>query len=131
MSILVDSDYVIDGIGGKKEVIGILTSRGLSGLAVSTVTLGEVFEGAYRSPHPAARLARYRLFLAGFAVLPVTEAVAESFAQLRADLRGQGNIIPDLDLLIAATAIAHDLELLTRNSRHFARVPGLRLHRPT
>ena len=37
-------------------------------------------------------------------------------------------MIADMDILIAATAIAHDLTMLTRNRRHFERVPGLRLY---
>ena len=46
-------------------------------------------------------------------------------------LRRQGQLIPDLDLLIAATALAHDLTLVTRNRHHFERIPDLRLHSPT
>lgn len=38
-----------------------------------------------------------------------------------------GNLIPDLDLLIASTALEHALVLLTRNRRHFQRIPQLRL----
>jgi predicted nucleic acid-binding protein len=39
-------------------------------------------------------------------------------------------LIPDLDCLIAATAVHHHLILLTRNRRHFARIPDLRLYEP-
>ncbi len=55
----------------------------------------------------------------------------DQFAVLRADLRRRGQLIPDLDLLIAATALSHDLALLTRNVRHFARIPGLRIYLTT
>jgi tRNA(fMet)-specific endonuclease VapC len=55
----------------------------------------------------------------------------EVFARTRADLRRSGQLIADLDLLIAATALHHDLTLLTRNVRHFARIPGLRLYQST
>jgi predicted nucleic acid-binding protein len=50
----------------------------------------------------------------------------ERFAFIRADLRRRGQLIPDLELLIAATALHHDLTLLTRNVRHFDRIPELR-----
>jgi tRNA(fMet)-specific endonuclease VapC len=49
----------------------------------------------------------------------------------RAQLRAQGTTIADLDLLIASTALYHDLVLVTRNLRHFRRVPGLRIYGQT
>ncbi|MDP9367331.1 MAG: type II toxin-antitoxin system VapC family toxin [Chloroflexota bacterium] len=90
-----------------------------------------MFEGAYVLADPQAGLAAYRRLLAGCTVLDVTEPVAETFAKVRFALLKQGNLIPDMDLLIAATALTFDLTLLTRNRRHFARVPGLRLYQPT
>ncbi len=108
--------------------MALLGSVRTQGLAVSAITVGEVLEGAYLDMDVEAALARYRRHLEGFAVLDVTGAVVEVFAQIRASLRRQGNLIPDMDLLIAATALAFDLTLLTRNRRHFTRVPGLRLY---
>ena len=55
----------------------------------------------------------------------------EQFARIRARLRRQGQLIPDLDLLIAATAVTHGLTLVTRNRRHFERIPELALYRPS
>ena len=52
----------------------------------------------------------------------------EVFAKVRFALHKQGNLIPDMALLIAATALAFDLTLLIRNRRHFVCVPGLRLY---
>jgi len=49
------------------------------------------------------------------------------FAHIRGALRQQGHLIGDPDILIAATALHHDLILLTRNRRHFERIPDLRL----
>jgi predicted nucleic acid-binding protein len=56
-----------------------------------------------------------------------TIPIAERFAWLRSALRRQGMLIPDMDLLIAATALEHDLTLVTRNLSHFSRIPELRL----
>jgi len=49
------------------------------------------------------------------------------YATIRSDLRSKGQLIPDNDLWIAATALAHDLTLAT-GDRHFERVPGLKLY---
>ena len=65
--------------------------------------------------------------LSTFAIVSVESSTAFQFAELRAFLRRRGRLIPDMDLLIAATALEHDLTLVTRNHRHFARVPGLRV----
>jgi tRNA(fMet)-specific endonuclease VapC len=51
----------------------------------------------------------------------------ERFGHTRSQLRRAGRLIPDLDLLIAATAVHHDLTLMTPNLRHFARIPELRI----
>jgi tRNA(fMet)-specific endonuclease VapC len=52
----------------------------------------------------------------------------ERFGVLRGDLQRRGQIIGDPDILIAATALHHDLTLLTRNRNHFMRLPGLKLY---
>jgi tRNA(fMet)-specific endonuclease VapC len=61
----------------------------------------------------------------------VTDQIVERFARQRAALRRQGQLIPDMDLLIAATALEENLTLVTRNIRHFERIPELRLYQPS
>jgi predicted nucleic acid-binding protein len=95
---------------------------------VSIVTLGEVFEGAYHHPNPQQHLAGFRRFLSGFTILGLSDPIMELFAQTRHTLRRQGNLIPDLDLLIGATAVHHGVIVMTRNRRHFSRIPGLQLY---
>jgi predicted nucleic acid-binding protein len=113
---------------GLPRAVASLERLSPNGLAVSIVSLGELYEGAFGSIDPAARLVRYREFLSPFPVLPLTDPIMEHFGKMRAELRLQGNLILDFDLLIAATAIDHSLILLTRNRRHFERIPGLDLY---
>ncbi|HET8524926.1 MAG TPA: type II toxin-antitoxin system VapC family toxin [Thermomicrobiales bacterium] len=129
MSFLVGTNVIIDGLKGISSATETLASLEDAGLAVSTITLAEVYEGAFAQAAPTPHLASARNFLAGFSVLDVPEPVALRFANLRYTLRRQGNLIPDMDLLIAATALEFKLTLLTRNLRHFERVPDLRLYR--
>ncbi|MFW6116888.1 MAG: PIN domain-containing protein [bacterium] len=66
-------------------------------------------------------------FVSGLTVLTVGQEAASVFGQVKADLRRKGMLIEDLDLLIAATAKAHNLTLVTNNKAHFSRIAGLRL----
>jgi predicted nucleic acid-binding protein len=59
-------------------------------------------------------------------VLPYDVAVAEVYGLLSAQLEDSGQARADADLQIAATAVYHNLELVTGNLRHFARIPQLR-----
>jgi len=52
----------------------------------------------------------------------------KQYARIRGVLRAQGQLIGDLDTLIAATALHHDLTLTTQNTRHFSRIPDLKLY---
>lgn len=60
-----------------------------------------------------------------FPILPVDERVGETFAQLKTALRQQGQVVADLDLLIAATAKSYQLTVATLNAADFSRVPGI------
>lgn len=67
-------------------------------------------------------------FLRGVEVLPITRMIMKRFATIRGDLRQQGLIIGDFDILIAATALQGDHVLVTHNLKHFNRIPSLRLY---
>jgi predicted nucleic acid-binding protein len=127
---LVDSDWLIDAAIGRQRTQHTLERLSDEGLAVSIIAVAEVYEGAFGATDPEAALAGPRGFLGEFAILPVTDPIVEHFARLRAALRRQGHLIPGMDLLIGATAIAEDLTLITRNVRHFARIPEPRLYQP-
>jgi predicted nucleic acid-binding protein len=61
-------------------------------------------------------------------VLPRTRSIVRHFARIRGDLRRRGLIIGDPDILIAATAIHYKLIVVTRNQRHFQRIPAVNLY---
>jgi tRNA(fMet)-specific endonuclease VapC len=64
-------------------------------------------------------------------VIALDDALVTRFAELRARLRQQGELIPDLDLIVGATALVHELTVLTLNVRHLGRIPGIHIHRPS
>lgn len=97
---------------------------------VSAVTVAELFEGAHRLADSRRYAERIReLVLPTFQVIPLDTDVAERFGRVAGDLSRAGARIADMDLMIAATALHHGLELVTGNVRHFVRIPGLRICR--
>lgn len=127
MRCLVDSDWVADYLNGDQDAIKLLRSLTLDGLAISLMTYGEIYGGILYSRDPARAETGFQEFLRGMTVLPLTESVMRRFAAIRGELRIRGQIIGDPDILIAATALERDLELVTRNVGHFSRINGLRV----
>ena len=96
--------------------------------ATSILVYGEVTEYLQRYPNTPGRQAQLRALLAAVHPYFLTYPILEQYALIRRRLRppaGPG-LIGDIDALIAATALARDLTLVTTAS-DFARVPGLRL----
>jgi predicted nucleic acid-binding protein len=125
---LVDTDWLINSYRGAQLATETIRELSPDGLAVSIITVGELYEGAMTSSNPDGELAVFDHLLEPFATLPLDNACMQYFARVRSTLRRQGQLIPDLDLLIASTALRHDLILVTANLRHFARIPNLHLH---
>lgn len=125
---LLDTDWIIDGLTGQAAALRELRRLPPSLVAVSVVSVGELFESAFNSPNPGPRLANVRSLLSGTRILPVTEPIMTRFAEIRAHLRRHGQLISDFDIVIGAIALEYDLTVLTRNKRHFSRIPDLRLY---
>jgi tRNA(fMet)-specific endonuclease VapC len=66
-------------------------------------------------------------FLEPLQVLPLDEAAARRYGIVAASLEKVGTPIGQFDTLIAAQALSHKLTLVSNNTRHFSRVPGLKL----
>lgn len=128
MSYLIDTDTTIDWLVGRPAATHLLQSLAQQQLAISAVTYGEVYEGIHYGRNPAQALQVFQTFLRGITVLPVTRRTAQQFGIIRGDLRNRGLVIGDNDTFIAATAIHHNLTLVTRNLRHFQRIPGLSIY---
>src|SRR5262245_37952321 len=97
------------------------------GLAISTVTLGELFSGAYKRLQPTPILTLIADLLQDVAVLTFDSACAEQFGIVRGGLLRQSIQVPTADLMIASVALVHNLTLVTHNTADYQHVPGLRL----
>jgi tRNA(fMet)-specific endonuclease VapC len=131
MSYLVDSDRVADWLRGRTDAVQLLSRLARDGLAISIITYGEIYDGIYHGPTAVRHEQGFHHFLRVARVLPLSRRIMRRFAHIRGDLRQRGQEIGDPDILIAATALQHDLAVVTRNRRHFERIPGLALHPET
>lgn len=127
MPYLLDTDWNIHVLAGNADVVATIERLSGDRIFASRFSVAELYEGAFRSPNPQARLQAFRHFISGYRTAIPDDETAERFAETRSTLRRRGDLIPDLDLLIAATALRHDLTVLSFNTRHLARVPNLRI----
>jgi tRNA(fMet)-specific endonuclease VapC len=128
MIYLIDSDVVADYLKGVPQAVQQISAFVRGGIAISIITYGEIYDGIDGSYDPKAAAEVFRRFLRFVNVLPLNRSVMRRFAAVRRDLRSRGQLIPDMDMLIAATAPHHNLTLVTRNRSHFRRIPGITLH---
>jgi predicted nucleic acid-binding protein len=130
MNYILDADWAIQALAGRPHAFHTLTELAIAGIAISLITVGEIYEGAFGFPDPETHLATFREFLKPLHILNLDDDIMERFAELRSSLRRQGQLIPDFDLLLAATALQHELTVLTFNIRHLERIPHLKLYQP-
>lgn len=96
-------------------------------LSTTPINALELFKGAHRSKEREANLTAVRNLLATLRILPLALQQAEEAAEVLESLRERGTPIGDLDSIIGAIVRAHDEVLITRNLKHFQRIPRLRL----
>lgn len=91
----------------------------------TAITMGELLYGAARRDSKKLSEQVRNLIRGAIAILPFDESAAEVYGPLRAQLESDGEPLAEPDLRIASIALAHDLTVVTGNTRHFARVPNL------
>lgn len=123
MKYLLDTDTLIYLIRGRHGLQERVNQAGITQCVISEISVAELYVGVYKSGQSAPVVA----FLEKtFQVVPITSAV-QVYARIRARLELAGGRLDDMDLFIAATALEHDYTLVTHNTRHFSRIPGLKL----
>jgi len=124
---LIDSDILIYFLKGKQEVVERLSQIPLDDLYISRINYTELMYGAYNSSKINQNLKVIEPFLESFTVLEFTKASSLIFAKEKARLKKSGNIIADMDLMIASIAIENDCTLISNNMKHFERIQNLEL----
>jgi len=122
--------YIINGLDKKENFrteaenkILKIARETKDNLFVSEVTLGELYFGAEYSKKIEYNIKRVELFNRAVTAIPVSERIWRIFARYKAMLKKQGRIITDFDLLIATTAKANNLKIVTNDS-NFKTLPS-------
>lgn len=132
MAYLIDSDVVIDHLADDPAALWLLDRLAPDGLTISMITYMEVYQGTQVSPDPAQAQAKLDAFVAAIPIVPFSTAVARRCGRLRNELVQRNKRVRSraLDLLTAATALEHDLTLVTRNLDDYKDIPDLALYQP-
>lgn len=130
MGKLIDSSVLIACERGQLDLATALADHPEDAFSMSAITASELLHGVHRTS--GAKRAATEAFVEGLleilAVLPFDLRSARVHARLWADARAKGQDVGKHDLLIAATALAHGHDLVTRDLRSFPSIPGLAVH---
>ena len=123
MSLILDTDHCVAILRGRLKWQDRAATN--ASLFITAVTVSELVFGAHRSERLAENLALVDELLEIVTVLPFDTAAARRHAELKDILRRAGMPLAELDLQIASIALSHGLPLVTHNTAHFNRIPGL------
>lgn len=126
MKYLLDTNQVVYWLRNDRRVVNELLARKDEGLAVSIISVAELYEAVFRASDPDAAEGELKDFLAQAPLLGVDEEVGRVFGRERARLRQLGTPMSDLDLLITFSALRYGLTLLTAD-KDFQRVANLNI----
>ena len=126
-SYILDSDILIYFLKGRKEVIEKVINIPEESLYITRINYTELLYGAYNSARVEENLKTIIAFLGNFKILEFDKDASEIFAKTKASLKSQGNIIADMDLMIASITLSHQFTLVSNNTKHFQRVEKLDL----
>ena len=136
MSFLLDTNVLSETLRprGDARVLNWLAAAPAETLHISVLTIGEIRKGVEKPGLSTSKRQRIQVWLEqgladwfGPRILPVTQPVAERWGLL---LARAGRSVPAIDSLLAATALHHDLQLVTRNVKDFQAFADLRVFNP-
>ena len=125
---LLDTDICVYYLNDRYPTLSDRIDRiPLHQLSISSITVAELYFGAFNSKRIEANCRLVEGFLSRLPILDLDPSTGRIFGKIKAQLRRQGTPVADSDLLIAATALAKDLILVSNNERHFQRIQNLSL----
>lgn len=125
MSFLIDTNILIYKLKNMGNVNASFLKYQNEPMFISVISYGELIFGAKKSKSVEKNLATVQIIKSTFPILDIKPEIMEVFGETKAYLQKIGRITDDMDLLIASTAIANNLILITHNTKHFDHIPQL------
>lgn len=122
--ILLDTDICIELLRGNNVVIERRAACD-ERVAISFMTVGELFYGAERSQYKLKNINLVEEFILSIDIINTDFEILRKFAELKARLYEKNLLLPDADILIASTALTKCTKLVTGNIKHFNRFENL------
>jgi predicted nucleic acid-binding protein len=130
MGVVIDTNVLIEMEKNRLDVRPYIKERSEENFFISVITTSELMHGVHRAIDLAIRsrrLAFVEMVIQSFPVLAIDLAVARLHAEIWSQLQSQGQMIGLHDSWIAASCLAFDYTLVTKNIHEFERVAGLRM----
>lgn len=104
-----------------------LESYNFGEIAISSITVSELYYGVYKSSKQEQNLLSLNNFLSPFNIIEFDIECALAYGNIRAELENKGQIIGYMDMLIASCSLAKNFTLITNNIKEFKRIKGLKV----
>jgi len=128
MKYLLDTCVISDFVKGDENTIRRIKETNPLLIAVSSITAMEIEYGLLCAPEKTKKIAPVlHDLLSAIKIIPFTQKEALEAARIRAILRAKGTPIGPYDFLIAATALSHEMVLVTSNIKEFDRIENLKV----
>lgn len=125
MKYVLDTDILIYFLKGHAQVVEKISVFSQSELSTTIINKTELLYGAFNSVKKEQNLKKIQEFLNEIQILEFSDAASLLFAEHKAQLKKQGNLLADMDLMIASIVLAHDGILVTNNVKHFEKIKKL------
>ena len=124
---LLDTDTLIYLINGNPRVRENVNAHRVASKFFSVISYGELVHGCRKSQRVDHNLYKIQLLVEYYKIFDVTVPVMDCFGEVKANLQRAGTPVEDMDLIIACTALTMNYTLVTNNTKHFQKIPGLKL----
>ncbi len=124
--ILLDTNIVVAFLNGDNSILKRIKDE-IDRIALSSLVVAELDYGAKASQRAKENLEKLYRFLDVVQVVPFDIECAKICGSIKSKLRNIGKPTGEVDVLIAATAMAHKATLVTANKKHFENIEGLKI----